>query len=69
MRHLGEDFHRVRVGIGRPQGRMAPADYVLQNFSPAEETDIFGPERERTADALSVWLFDGIEAAMNRYNG
>ncbi len=69
MRHLGEDFHRARIGIGRPQGRMAPADYVLQNFSSAEETDIFGPERERTADALAVWLFDGIETAMNRYNG
>ena len=68
MRHLGEDFHRARVGIGRPHGRMAPADYVLQNFSPAEETDIFAPERQRVVDALAVWLFEGIEPAMNQFN-
>ena len=28
-----QDFHRVRVGIGRPPGRMRAADYVLQNFT------------------------------------
>ena len=69
MQHLGEDFHRVRVGIGRPPGRMAAADYVLQNFSAAEEADIFAPQRERIVDALECWLFEGIEPAMNRYNG
>lgn len=31
------DFGRVRVGIGRPEGRMPPADYVLGRFSAAEE--------------------------------
>lgn len=31
------DFHRVRVGIGRPEGRMPPADYVLGRFSASEE--------------------------------
>ena len=31
------DFFRVRVGIGRPEGRMPPADYVLGRFSAPEE--------------------------------
>ena len=69
IRHLGTpDFHRARIGIGRPPGRMDPAAYVLQNFS-AEEEAIFGPLRERVADALECWLFEGIDAAMNRFNG
>jgi peptidyl-tRNA hydrolase, PTH1 family len=34
------DFHRVRVGIGRPEGRIPPADYVLGRFSPEEEATL-----------------------------
>jgi PTH1 family peptidyl-tRNA hydrolase len=69
IQHLGSpDFHRARVGIGRPHGRMDAAAYVLQDFSSAEE-DIFGPLRQTIVDALAYWLFSGIDAAMNRYNG
>lgn len=64
-----QDFHRVRVGIGRPPGRMRAADYVLQNFRQDEEADIIAPTRHRVVDALECWLFDGIDTAMNRYNG
>ena len=62
------DFARIKVGIGRPPGRMDPADYVLQNFSAAEE-EVFTPLRARVCDAVECWLAEGIEAAMNRYNG
>jgi PTH1 family peptidyl-tRNA hydrolase len=41
---------------------------VLQDFTTAEE-EIFGPLREKVCDALFCWLFDGLEVAMNRYNG
>ncbi len=70
IQHLGgaQEFARARMGIGRPPGRMAPADYVLQNFSAAEEDD-FGPLRETTADAVECWLFEGIQVAMNKFNG
>jgi peptidyl-tRNA hydrolase, PTH1 family len=69
IRSLGdESFHRVKIGIGRPDGRMDPAAYVLQDFSTAEE-ELFGPLRSRVCDALECWLFDGIDAAMNRFNG
>ena len=63
-----QDFHRARVGIGRPPGRMDPADYVLHDFSAAEE-EVFTPLRQTVCDAIECWLFEGIEAAMNRYNG
>jgi len=35
-----KDYHRVRVGIGRPPGRMDPADFVLRDFSPAERREL-----------------------------
>jgi PTH1 family peptidyl-tRNA hydrolase len=70
IRLLGgeQGFARARIGIGRPPGRMDPAAYVLQNVS-AQEEDDFGPLRETAADAVECWLFEGIEAAMNKYNG
>lgn len=70
IRLLGsEAFPRVRVGVGRPPGHLDPAAYVLQDFTAAEEADIFGPLREIVCDAVECWLFEGIEAAMNRFNG
>ncbi|GAA4396798.1 aminoacyl-tRNA hydrolase [Fodinibacter luteus] len=35
-----KDYHRVRVGIGRPPGRMDAADFVLRDFSPTERKDL-----------------------------
>ena len=68
IHQLGTDcFPRGRVGIGRPQTQMDPAAYVLQNFS-ADEQIVFEPLRERIADAVECWLFEGIDLAMNRFN-
>ncbi len=65
---LGTDrFPRARVGIGRPQSPMRPADYVLQNFSASEEIE-FETLRPQIADAAERWLSFGIDLAMNRYN-
>lgn len=67
--HLGsQDFARIRVGIGRPPGRMDPAAYVLQDFSKTDE-EIFGPLREKICDAVECWLFEGIAPTMNKFNG
>ena len=69
IQHLGsQEFHRARVGVGRPPGRMDPAAYVLQDFTSAEE-EVFGPLRATVCDAIECWLFEGVEAAMNQYNG
>lgn len=65
---IGTDrFPRARVGIGRPQSPMSPADYVLQNFGADEET-VFESLRHRIADAAETWLFHGIDLAMNQFN-
>jgi PTH1 family peptidyl-tRNA hydrolase len=69
IQHLGgEDFSRLRVGIGRPPGRMEPAAYVLQNFN-REQLETMALTYERAADALELWLREGIELAMSRFNG
>lgn len=63
-----QDFARLRVGIGRPPGRMAPRDYVLHDFDPKEEEIL--PEVLRNAvDAIHRFVADGIEKAMNDFNG
>ncbi len=69
IEHLGSpEFARIRVGIGRPPGRMDPAAYVLQDFSKAEEEN-FGILREKICDALECWVFEGLPTTMNKFNG
>ncbi len=68
IEHLGSrDFSRLRIGIGRPPGRMDPAAYVLQDFSIEEEPQV-EETLERAVVAIEIWLREGIETAMNRYN-
>jgi len=68
IHHLGSDrFPRLRVGIGRPSGSMDPADYVLQDFTPDEEA-VMALTRATAVQAIAVWLREGLDAAMNRFN-
>ena len=63
----GEDFLRVRVGIGRPPENCQVTDYVLEAFTAAEFehlSEIVG----RAADAVGCLLRQGIERAMASYN-
>jgi PTH1 family peptidyl-tRNA hydrolase len=63
----GSAFPRLRIGIGRPPGRMEAADYVLKNFSTSEAQ--FLPEiLDRACDAIFTYLRDGIDSAMNQFN-
>ena len=67
-RSLGSrEYLRVRFGIGRPPGRMDPADYVLRDFSPAERKDL-DYNVDRAADAVETLVRDGLESAQNQYN-
>lgn len=63
-----QDFPRLRIGIGRPPGRLDPADYVLQDF-PRADLPLLSEVLERAADAALTLVTDGLEAAMNRFNG
>jgi PTH1 family peptidyl-tRNA hydrolase len=68
IEHLGtQAFPRVRIGIGRPPGRMEPKDYVLQDFSAAEREGMV-EVYDRVVDAVETFIREGIREAMNRYN-
>ncbi len=61
IQHLGtQSFPRLRLGIGRPPGKMDPAAYVLQNFSEEEQPEVW--EVIRLARQLTEkWLKDGAD--------
>jgi len=61
------DYLRTRVGIGRPPGRMDPADFVLRDFSAAERK-LLPLVLERAADAVEVLLRQGLAAAQNEFH-
>ena len=61
------DFHRVRVGIGRPPGRQEVADFVLSNYSSAERKELDMNVVE-AADAVESLVADGLEKTQQRYN-
>lgn len=61
------DYYRIRIGIGRPPGRMDPADFVLRDFSAAER-EALPALLGRSADAAEVLLERGLAAAQNDYH-
>jgi PTH1 family peptidyl-tRNA hydrolase len=68
IRHLGtQEFPRIRLGIGRPQGRMPAEAYVLQKFTPDEWAEMVATY-ERAVQAIRTMLSEGLDAAMNKFN-
>jgi peptidyl-tRNA hydrolase, PTH1 family len=63
-----KDFPRLRIGIGRPPGRMDPAAYVLQDFS-RDEMKTLSEIVDRAAEAALTFVVEGLNKAMNKYNG
>jgi PTH1 family peptidyl-tRNA hydrolase len=61
------DFVRLRLGVGRPAVAAAARDHVLGGFA-EHEREPYARLLERAADAVTVWLADGLQAAMNRFN-
>ena len=66
--HLGTDYPRVRVGTGRPPEGWDPADFVLSRWKDDEGQEVLRMI-ERACDALECVVTEGIDAAMNRFNG
>ena len=60
-------YLRVRVGVGRPPGRMDAADYVLKDFGPSERKDL-GVLLEEAADAVAALVHDGLLAAQQQFH-
>jgi PTH1 family peptidyl-tRNA hydrolase len=65
---VGDDYLRVRVGIGRPPGRMDPADYVLEPLR-GEKYERLEESVPTAAQAVLDVLERGIDAAMALHNG
>jgi len=67
--HIGtSDFARLRIGIGEKPEGWDLADHVLAHFT-REEEPVVREALARAKDAVRCILADGVEAAMNRYNG
>lgn len=68
IEHLGtQSFARLRVGIGRPPGRMDPKDYVLQDFG-EDERALMEQVYQRVVEAVEDFYQVGVKEAMNRHN-
>ena len=61
------DVARLRLGIGRDGAQDHLSDYVLSVFS-KEERPEFAKVLERAVEAMSVWINEGIDRCMNRFN-
>ena len=62
-----KDYLRVRVGVGRPPGRMETADYVLRDFGTAELKEL--PFLlDEAADAVEILVRDGLTAAQQKFH-
>ena len=61
------DFHRVRVGIGRPPGRQEVADFVLSDYSSAERK-VLPFVVDTAADAVETLVAEGLEKTQQRFN-
>lgn len=62
-----KDYLRVRVGIGRPPGRMDPADFVLRDFSASERAEL--PFLlDEAADAVESLVSVGLVESQQRFH-
>jgi len=66
VQHLGSDFPRIRMGIGKDR-KGDLADFVLGGFT-KEDREVLEPAVERAALAVEMYVGEGIEKAMNKYN-
>ncbi len=62
-----KDYPRLRIGVGRCPAGVDLADWVLGPMPPEDE-DVIVDLLPRLTEAVEVWMKDGTEAAMSRFN-
>jgi PTH1 family peptidyl-tRNA hydrolase len=62
------DFPRLRIGVGRPPGNQLAAAYVLDTFE-GPEAEFLPSLLDRAAEAAVTFVTEGLDAAMNKFNG
>ena len=67
IQHLGTEFPRLRIGIGRGDPTWNLADHVLSRFA-RDERDSVADAVNRAADAVELFVEDGLDAVMSRFN-
>jgi PTH1 family peptidyl-tRNA hydrolase len=68
IQHLGQDFPRLRLGVGRPSGKMPPAAHVLRDFD-KDELPVLAELIDSAVGAVETYLLEGVNLAMTRHNG
>ncbi|WEG12729.1 aminoacyl-tRNA hydrolase [Pullulanibacillus sp. KACC 23026] len=69
IQHLGtQEFKRIRIGIGRPNGREPVVDFVLKRFS-KEDQPVVERSVEEAQKACEAWLTQPFLQVMNAFNG
>jgi peptidyl-tRNA hydrolase, PTH1 family len=67
--HLGgQNFPRLRIGIGKSDGKQETIGHVLGKFSPSE-TEVIREVLQLSIQAVELSLKEGVEKSMSRYNG
>lgn len=67
--HLGHDeFQRIKMGVGEKPKGYDLADYVLGHFT-SDERKLMNEAANEAAEAIRMIMAEGIENAMNRFNG
>jgi len=66
--HLGgQDFLRVRIGVGKPRSNEQGADHVLSRM-PTGQRELYDVAVQEAADAVELIVTDDVDAAMRRFN-
>jgi PTH1 family peptidyl-tRNA hydrolase len=68
IQYVGDEFARLRLGVGRGDSRRDLSDHVLAKFEKDEAEDV-ARMIERATDASEVFIASGIAAVMNQFNG
>lgn len=68
IQHIGQEFPRMRLGVGRPPGRLDPPAYLLQDFS-NEQQPVVNDMIDEAIRAIETYLQEGIQMAMSKHNG
>ncbi|KAG0581356.1 hypothetical protein KC19_4G244500 [Ceratodon purpureus] len=69
IEHFGgkQDFPRLRFGVGRPLGSMAPSAYVLQKFSPKEREEL-NATLQRGVEGVRLLTTEGLQKTVSTWN-
>ena len=67
--HLGtSEYSRLRIGVDVPEGEKEAVDHVLGKFKPSEKP-VIADAVNLAAQAVAMWVKQGIQKCMNQYNG